>query len=119
MIYKMTAYDLKCTKITNGNYYVTTDTKQVFVDMNGARLPLSVVMISTERERVNNISPVNNNKYYVWETNTLWGYNNKWIVIEGNYSSTPNGYYYIDNAITKTSDDVNQVLDNKQDVVLY
>ena len=112
MIYKMTAYDLKCTKIANGNYYVTTDTKQVFVDMNGARLPLSVVMISTERERVNNISPVNNNKYYVWETNTLWGYNNKWIVIEGNYSSTPNGYYYIDNAITKTSDDVNQVLDN-------
>lgn len=112
MIYKLTAYDLKCTKIANGNYYVTTDTKQVFVDMNGARLPLSVVMISTERERVNNISPVNNNKYYVWETNTLWGYNNKWIVIEGNYSSTPNGYYYIDNAITKTSDDVNQVLDN-------
>ena len=111
-IYKLTAYDLKCTKIQNGNYYVTTDTKQVFTDTNGVRLPLTTVMIATERERINNVSPRNNARYYVWETNTLWSYNNAWIVIEGNVSASPNGYYYVNNAITPTAEDVNQVIDN-------
>lgn len=69
-------------------------------------------MIATERERLNNISPINGSLYYVWETNTLWTYNHKWIVLEGNYSTVANGYYYNQNAITPTADDVNQVLDN-------
>lgn len=112
MIYKLTAYDLKCTKIVNGNYYVTTDTKQVYTDTNGVRLPLVVIMISTERERLNNVAPHNNYKYYVWETNTLWTYNNKWIVVEGNYSYAPSGYYYVDNAIRPNTDDPNIVQDN-------
>lgn len=111
-IYKLTAYDLMCTKISNGTYYVTTDTKQFFVDSNGVRLPLAVTMISTERERLNNIAPHNNYKYYVWETNTLWGYNNKWIVLDGNYSYSPSGYYYTNNAIGPSTTDPNEVLDN-------
>ena len=111
-IYKLTAYDLKCTKVTNGNYYVTTDTKQVFYDQNNIRTIKSVRMIATERERLNNVSPINGSLYYVWETNTLWTYNSKWIVLEGNYSSNPSGYYYNDNVISPNTNDPNAVLDN-------
>lgn len=111
-IYKLTAYDLKCTKVTNGNYYVTTDTKQVYYDYNNIRTIKSVVMIATERERNNNVSPINGSLYYVWETNTLWTYNSKWIVIDGNYSYKPSGYYYSDNVIAPNTSDPNAVLDN-------
>lgn len=111
-IYKLTAYDLKCTKVTNGNYYVTTDTKQVFYDQNNIRTIKSVRMIATERERLNNVSPINGSLYYVWETNTLWTYNQKWIVLEGNYSYKPSGYYYSDNVIAPNTNDPNAVLDN-------
>ena len=111
-IYKLTAYDLKCTKVTNGNYYVTTDTKQVYYDYNNIRTIKSVVMIATERERNNNVSPINGSLYYVWETNTLWTYNSKWIVIDGNYSYKPSGYYYSDNVIAPNTIDPNAVLDN-------
>ena len=111
-IYKLTAYDLKCTAITNGNYYVTTDTKQVYYDKNNVRTIKAVKMIATERERLTNISPINGSLYYVWETNTLWTYNSKWIVLEGNYSSNPSGYYYNDNVISPNTNDPNAVLDN-------
>lgn len=111
-IFKLTAYDLKCTKVTNGNYYVTTDTKQVYYDYNNIRTIKSVVMIATERERNNNVSPINGSLYYVWETNTLWTYNSKWIVIDGNYSYKPSGYYYSDNVIAPNTSDPNAVLDN-------
>jgi len=69
-------------------------------------------MIATERERLTNISPINGSLYYVWETNTLWTYNSKWIVLEGNYSSNPSGYYYNDNVISPNTNDPNAVLDN-------
>ena len=48
--------------------------------------------------------------YYVWETNTLWVYNAKWIVVEGNYSYTTAGYYYANDEITPT--DPVEVTDN-------
>jgi len=110
-ITKLTAYDLICTKISNGNYYVTSDTKQVFYDSNGIRNPIAVMMVSTEYERVNNVAPRNGTKYYIWETNSLWTYNNKWILLEGNYAPNPSGYVYTNNLPTPTGDP-NEVQDN-------
>lgn len=103
-ITKLTAYDLMCTKVSNGNYYVTSDTKQVFYDSNGIRNIIAVLMISTEYERVNNVAPRNGYKYYIWETNSLWTYNNKWILLEGNYAPNPSGYVYNNNLPTPTGD---------------
>lgn len=109
-IYKLTAYDLIATKIVNGNYYVTTDTKQVYADRSGIRQLLSVNFIATESQRLNNVLPHTGTLYYVWETNTLWSYNSKWVVMEGNYSYTPSGYYYANDEITPT--DPTEVTDN-------
>lgn len=110
-ITKLTAYDLMCTKVSNGNYYVTSDTKQVFYDSNGIRNIIAVLMISTEYERVNNVAPRNGYKYYIWETNSLWTYNNKWILLEGNYAPNPSGYVYNNNLPTPTGDP-SEVQDN-------
>ena len=111
-IYKLTAYDLMCTKVVNGNYYVTTDTKQIYKDASGVRNLMSVTMLATEAQRLNNTLPAVGSYYYVWESNTLWVYNAKWIVVEGNYSYTTAGYYYVDNEITPTNDGSEQVIDN-------
>lgn len=110
-LYKLTAYDLLCTAIVNGNWYVTTDTKSVFYDSNGVRLPQQTTMIATESERLNNVSPTLGSYYYVWETNTLWIYNRKWIVVEGSYSSPSSGFYYDNHVITPT-DNEGEVIDN-------
>ena len=112
-LFKLSAYDLMCTAITNGNYYVTTDTKKVFRDVNNQRLMMNVIMISTENQRLNNTIPNTGSYYYVWETNVLWTFNGVWIVVQGSYSYSASGYFYINNGIRPTTEEgVMEVIDN-------
>lgn len=113
MIYKLTAYDLLCTGITNGNYYVTTDTKMMYADIGNNRAILNVVFIDTDLQRLNTVRPTNGTNYYVWETNTLWKYSGGWIVTDGNYSISSGYYHDTSGNINPTSTEgVVEVIDN-------
>ena len=80
-----------------------------YQDILNTRNQLDVQILSTDLTRINTITPTSGNKYYVIESNTLWLYNNKWIVLDG-VDNKFNGYYYTGGTIAPT--DRVDVLDN-------
>lgn len=109
-IFKVKEYDLLATALSLGDYYFCTDSMILYKDTDSGRHVTNAVIVSTEIDRLVNISPANGRMYYVFETNELWLYNAGWTILVGQVR-TSNGYYYTANNITTTTD-INEVLDN-------
>lgn len=103
-IYKVTEYDLLSIAKKKGMMYATTDTRKLYEDISiTERKIMDVDMINTEIDRLYNTNPIQNRRYYIWETNTLWLYNNGWQVIVGTSGKAPEGYYYGNGQLNPTS----------------
>lgn len=62
--------------LKEGQFLMTTDTKNIFYDLSGNRIQLTDILeLNTESERQGLIAPVNK-FYFVKGTGTLWRYNN-------------------------------------------
>lgn len=111
-IFKIREFDLLATGKSEGDYYFCTDTRFLYKDTSTGRHKVTCVVLGTELDRNYNVNPVDGSMYYVVETNELWLYNFRWIVIIGQ-QRTSSGYYYsgINNILNSTSD-IQEVLDN-------
>jgi len=107
-IYKLTEYDLLATAINNDTYYICTDSKKMYKDIEDNRILYNVILIDTEIDRLYKVKPINGKSYYIWETNELWSYNGGWILIIGQ-SSSNNAYFYTDNNLSGVG---GNILDN-------
>ena len=70
--------------VTDGNLVFTTDTKRMYLDMNGLRLPyVDIQILSQETDRTSILAPIEG-FYFVEETNVLWRYKGGWKQITPN-----------------------------------
>lgn len=65
--------------ISEGQFLMTSDTKNVFYDLASERLQLTdIIELDTEMQRQAIIAPLNK-FYFVKDTGSLWRYNNGWL----------------------------------------
>lgn len=101
--------------VRDGNLVFVTDTKKMYLDINGNRLPyIDIQILSQETDRTSILAPIEG-FYYVEETNVLWRYKGSWKQVTpdnitplffGDYDSFPeqgsSGTLYVsDNATYK------------------
>lgn len=64
--------------VRDGNLVFVTDTKTMYLDINGNRLPyVDIQILSQETDRTSILAPVEG-FYFVEETNVLWRYKGSW-----------------------------------------
>lgn len=69
---------------SNGSMIVTTDTGELYVDYNGARIRVGdVISLDTDAQRLATLAPLSK-LYWVVETGKLWRWENDWICINPN-----------------------------------
>lgn len=104
-VIRLTEYDLLRTAKTPGNYYATTDGRKIYRDESATvRTIVDATQIPTEKQRLyDDYQKTYGRLYYVWESSTLYVWNNKWEVIRGN-PDFPNAYQYIDGEIFAVGD---------------
>jgi len=107
-IYKVSEFDLLNLTPTLGCYYFCIDTRKLYIDTESEHVYTTCTVVPTESERLYDLRPVQDTKYYIWETNTLWLYSSGWVFIVG--SQPQNSGYYIDSGILNGTDET--VLDN-------
>lgn len=67
--------------VRNGNLIFVTDTKRMYLDVNGNRLPyMDIQLLPTESDRTSVLAPIEG-FYFVEETNVLWRYREGWIQV--------------------------------------
>ena len=101
--------------VRDGNLVFVTDTKRMYLDIKGNRLPyVDIQILSEETDRTSILAPTEG-FYYVEETNVLWRYKGSWKQVTpnnmtplffGDYDSFPetgnSGTLYVsDNATYK------------------
>ena len=101
--------------VRDGNLVFVTDTKRMYLDIKGNRLPyVDIQILSEETDRTSILAPTEG-FYYVEETNVLWRYKGSWKQVTpnnmtplffGDYDSFPDqgnfGTLYVsDNATYK------------------
>ena len=101
--------------VRDGNLVFVTDTKRMYLDIKGNRLPyVDIQVLSEETDRTSILAPTEG-FYYVEETNVLWRYKGSWKQVTpnnmtplffGDYDSFPeignSGTLYVsDNATYK------------------
>lgn len=68
--------------IENGQLIFTTDTRTIYLDLNGVRTEYNqIVVLFNENQRLSLLSPIEGLFYFVKETNVLWRYdgNYQWV----------------------------------------
>ena len=99
MIMKASRYDLLNLPIKEGQIYFLTDNWVLYKDYGNTinqRSLLPAMVINTDSERLNKIRPVNGVNYYVVETNSLWCFDARWVLKDGD-TSQYNTYTYSGN----------------------
>ena len=123
MIYPVTQYDLLTLPVKKGQIYFVTDLNCLFKDYGNTkseRSRFNAIVINSQYNRLNKIRPVNGRYYYVSDDNSLWVYDTRWILEDGD-TSTYNAYGYdssnamspvinTDNTITGPNGD--KIIDN-------
>lgn len=93
-IFRMTEYDLARTSIKQNNMYMCLDSKVLYYDATpNSRVMYNYVGIDTLNDMNYKVTPVIGTTYYVWEDNSLWLWNNKWISL-WTTNSFPSAYNY-------------------------
>lgn len=65
----------------NGSMIVATDTGELYVDYNGARMRIGdVITLDTEAQRIATLAPLPK-LYYVTETGKLWRFADDWVCV--------------------------------------
>ncbi len=65
--------------IREGQFLMTSDTKNVFYDLTSERMQLTdIIELDTEEQRQAILAPLNK-FYFVKDTCSLWRYNNEWV----------------------------------------
>lgn len=110
-IFKLSSFDLLRTKVKLGNMYMCTDTQVLWYDGGitaNDRKVFSYISVRTVNELLYQLTPALGKNYYVWEDNSLWYWNNKWICM---YSETtyPSGYVYDDIPTTTSPQGLNPI----------
>lgn len=113
-IIRMKEFDLLRTAVTPGNMYICIDSRKMYYDTpESRRVTYTCDLIETEKRRLYYVTPVVGHTYYIWETNSLWLWMNKWITLYSD-KDYPSAYTYTDQTISPvyngTPDD--RVLDN-------
>ena len=96
MILRVQQYDLLTIPIKQGQIYFCTDTRTLYKDFGTTvtqRQLYPALVINSNYERLNSIRPVSGRNYYVSEDNSLWIYDTKWVLKDGD-KSRYNGYTY-------------------------
>lgn len=76
--YHTTQSKLAQLPVSDGNLIFVTDTKKMYLDINGNRLGYQDIQIlPTETDRTSILAPIEG-FYYVEETNILWRYKEGW-----------------------------------------
>ena len=76
--YHTTDSKLPQLSVTDGNLIFTTDTKRMYLDINGMRLHyMDIQILSQESDRTSILAPIEG-FYFVEETNVLWRYKGGW-----------------------------------------
>lgn len=76
VLYQTVASKLSDLAVVNGQIILTTDTKTIYYDINGLRLPYNIIQTyATEADRSSVLAPIEG-YYYVQDTNVLWNYQN-------------------------------------------
>lgn len=103
-IIQLREYDLLRTNINKGQWYACTDSRKLYYDETPTTRNIAVVtQIPTEKQRVyENYQKKYGQLYYVWESNVLYIWNDRWEVVKGN-PDYPNAYQYIDGDIYAVS----------------
>ena len=68
--------------IENGQLIFATDTRTIYLDLNGVRTEYNqIVVLFNENQRLSLLSPIEGLFYFVKETNVLWRYdgNYQWV----------------------------------------
>ena len=66
---------------SNGSLIAATDTGELYVDYNGARMRIGdVITLETEAQRLATLAPLPK-LYYVTETGKLWRFANDWVCV--------------------------------------
>lgn len=77
-IYTTVAARLPQLKVRNGNLIFTSDTKQIYLDVNGNRLSYNCIKVfATDHDRITFLSPPEG-FYFVEETGVMWRYSVNW-----------------------------------------
>ena len=81
----------------------STDTKELFADIDGNRIQISdIVSVDTITNLNNILAPISNKFYYVEETNCLYRYiNSEWVIVGGRESDI-------------TEDDISNIVDSME-----
>lgn len=84
--------------VSDGNITFVTDTKRLYLDINGNRLPyVDIQILSRESDRTSILAPIEG-FYFVEDTSVLWRYKGGWVQITpsnlnpiffGNYEDFP------------------------------
>lgn len=70
--------------VRDGNLVFVTDTKTMYLDINGNRLPyVDIQILSQETDRTSILAPIEG-FYFVEETNVLWRYKGSWKQVTPN-----------------------------------
>lgn len=96
MIYPVTQYDLLTLPVKKGQIYFITDLSCLFKDYGSTkseRLRFNATVVSSNFTRLNKLRPVNGKYYYVSEDNSLWLYDTRWVLVDGDVSKY-NSYGY-------------------------
>ena len=95
-IYRITEFDLLRTNIKMGNMYMCLDTQRLYYDETDNRRAIyPYISVSTMNDMTYRITPSANSTYYCWEDNSLWLWNNKWIILWSD-NAYPSAYTYDD-----------------------
>lgn len=109
----LTEYDLLRTKPRPSQYYITTDTRVLYLDDdNNNRKPVDATQIPTEKQRLyESFQKINGRLYFVWETHNLYIWLNAWKLLVGN-PDFPNAYQYVDGYLHEVGDMTDDVKGN-------
>ena len=97
-IYKVKEFDLLTIANKVGNMYLCMDTGKMYYDETlypDGRKPYTYTSVRTVNDLMYNITPAMNVSYYVWEDNSLWLWQNKWITLYSDITY-PSAYIYDD-----------------------
>ncbi len=95
-IIRINEYDLLHTRVQQYNMYMCMDSKKLYYDENNnRRIPYAYQGVKTINDLTNKITPSLGVVYYCWEDNSLWLWNNKWIVLWTD-NTYPSAYMYDD-----------------------
>ena len=76
--YHTTQSKLAQLPVSDGNLIFVTDTKKMYLDINGNRLGYQdIQVLPTETDRTSILAPIEG-FYYIEETNILWRYKEGW-----------------------------------------